>query len=70
MSFYAHLCFEGGKGGEDKEKGKEKEISLKLNILFQGMKPWNSAADTILQQNCSNEVAKIREPRGSKQLNK
>lgn len=39
MSFYAHLCFEGGKGGEDKEKGKEKEISLKLNILFQGMKP-------------------------------
>lgn len=25
MSFYRHLCFEGSKGGEDKEKWKEKE---------------------------------------------
>lgn len=66
-----HTCVsKATREGRIRKRGSKKETPLKLNILYQGMKPWHSVADTILQQNCSKEVAKIREPQASKQLNK
>lgn len=69
-SFHPRLCFEGNKGGADKGEGEQKEPPWSWTSFFGGMKTWHSAVDTILQQNCSNKVAEIREPQASEQLNK